>query len=27
VGYAIYMQAYGVQHGIDSTPASAIQVY
>ena len=27
VGYAIYMQAYGVQHGIDSTPASAIRVY
>lgn len=27
VGYAVYMQAYGVQHGIDSTPASAIRVY
>jgi hypothetical protein len=27
VGYAIYMQAYGVQHGIDSTPASPIRVY
>jgi hypothetical protein len=27
VGYAIYMQAYGVQHGIDTTPASAIRVY
>jgi hypothetical protein len=27
IGYAIYMQAYGVQHGIDSTPASPIRVY
>jgi hypothetical protein len=27
VGYGIYMQAYGVQHGIDSTPASPIRVY
>ena len=27
VGYAIYMQAYGVQHGIDTTPASPIRVY
>jgi hypothetical protein len=27
VGYAIYMQAYGVQHGIDATPTSAIRVY
>jgi hypothetical protein len=27
VGYAIYLQAYGVQHGIDSTPASPIRVY
>jgi hypothetical protein len=27
VGYGIYLQAYGVQHGIDSTPPSAIRVY
>ena len=27
IGYAIYMQAYGVQHGVDSTPASPIRVY
>ncbi len=27
VGYAIYMQAYGVEHGIDTTPASSIRVY
>jgi hypothetical protein len=27
VGYAIYMQAYGVRHGIDTTPASPIRVY
>lgn len=27
VGYAVYMQAYGVQHGIDTTPASPIRVY
>lgn len=27
LGYAIYMQEYGVQHGIDSTRPSAIKVY
>lgn len=27
VGYAVYMQTYGVQHGIDATPPSAIRVY
>jgi len=27
IGYAIYMQAYGVEHGIDSTVSSQIPVY